>query len=384
MSSNDKSADNESGNDGSNSGLKTILTCGAIGLGLFVYLSGPSSEVKEMQNAELLMWQGRYPQAIDAYTVIVKHSPTWYWPYSGRGETYRLMGDFVHAIADLNEAIRLKPEEEQPYFRRCQLYQTKGEIDRALADCQESVRIDPKQFNSIALIARMLFDRGDFDSAADNYSKLIQFQPGVTDFFFYRGQIFLFRQDRPVEAAEDFVQAAKGAFDYRRIGDELAAQGGSNLKDLMAFEHPFIPDGIYLVIWAHIARARAGKDDATERADHFLRLGERMYPLPIWQKYDAVSNEVVQAILAPWPGAVFGLFLGKTTPEAVRAAAESTVDPEERRRRICDTDFYLAEYFLEKSATANARKLLASAASGCPATAREAGFASAELKRLGP
>ena len=28
------------------------------------------------------------------------------------------------------------------------------------------------------------------------------------------------------------------------------------------------------------------------------------------------------------PGAIFGLFLGKTTPEAVRAAAESPADPE--------------------------------------------------------
>jgi lipoprotein NlpI len=52
------------------------------------------------------------------------------------------------------------------------------------------------------------------------------------------------------------------------------------------------------------------------------------------------------------------------------------------RRRLCDVDFYLAEYALEKGSSEEGRKLLQAAADGCPATALEYGFAKAELKRL--
>lgn len=368
----------------SHAGKIALIICALIVLWLFNRFSGESPAVQESRNAELLMWQGHYRQAIDAYTVMIKREPTWYRHYSGRGETYRLMGDLDHALADLNEAIRLKPSEERPFFRRCQVYQAKGEIDRALADCEESARIDPKQSRAMSLLAGMLFARGEFDRAADIFSKLIERAPGNPDYSFYRGQILLFRQNRPAEAADDFARAAKEAFDYRRIGDSLAAQAGSNAKDLMAFEHPFIPDGLYLVIWAHIARVRAGQDDKEQRAEHFVKLGEREVTFSMFMTYDKVTKEMEQFLLAPWPGAIFGLFLGKTTPEAVRAAAESPADPEVRRRRICDADFYIAEYLLEKGTTDEARKLLAAAADGCPPTAREAGFAAAELKRVGP
>jgi tetratricopeptide (TPR) repeat protein len=294
------------------------------------------------------------------------------------------MGDFDHALADLDEAIRLKPGEEVPYFRRCRVYRAKGDIDRAITDCEETVRLDPKQTNAMELTAKMRFERGDLDRAAELFSKLLERYPSSIEPLFYRGQILLFRQNRPAEAADDLARAAKEAFDYRRLGDSFAEQAGSNARDLMAFEHPFLPDGLYLVIWTHIARARAGQDDKEERGEHFVKLGARDITFSMWMTYDKVTKEVEQFLLAPWPGAIFGLFLGKTTPEAVRAAAESPADPEVRSKRICDADFYTAEYFLETGAADEARKLLAAAANGCPPTAREAGFAAAELKRVGP
>jgi lipoprotein NlpI len=96
-----------------------------------------------------------------------------------------------------------------------------------------------------------------------------------------------------------------------------------------------------------------------------------------------VKPEAERRALAPWPGAIFALYLGKSTPEAVRAAAERETDPALRAKRTCDADFYLGEYQLEKGAADEARRLFQSAADGCPASAREAAFARFELNRLG-
>ena len=74
----------------------------------------------------------------------------------------------------------------------------------------------------------------------------------------------------------------------------------------------------------------------------------------------ADTPEAERRALAPWPGAIFALYHGRTTPEAVRAAAERESDPVLRARRICDADFYLGEYQLEKGAADEARRLLQS------------------------
>jgi hypothetical protein len=67
----------------------------------------------------------------------------------------------------------------------------------------------------------------------------------------------------------------------------------------------------------------------------------------------------------------------------VRRAAESAPGAYELALRQCEVDFYVAEFHLLNGATDEARTLLQSAATGCPAWTGTAGFAKSELKRLG-
>jgi hypothetical protein len=368
-------------------GKSILVIVGGISCLLLYFLidhyTGPSPAMKDFMSADTHRMEGKYDLAIAEFTKQIDKDH-FSFAYNGRGESYRIKGDLDRAIADFDEAIRRSHDSFEPYRNRCRAFQAKGEIDRAIADCEEAIRLKPDHWDPHELIAQMLFARGDFDRAADKFGDIIRLQPTVAESYFYRGQIALFYQNRPAEAAEDLAKGVAGALSYRRIGGTMVAQAESgSVKDLMAYQHSFIPDGIYMIIWNHIARARAGQDDSKELAEH-----AEQFTLPIWEKlvfekFENVTDEAQQKSLASWPGVIFGLFLGKTTPEVVRTAAEAQTDPQVRLRHVCDADFYLAEYYFEKGASDEARKLLQAAADRCPTSAREGAFAKAELKRLG-
>jgi tetratricopeptide (TPR) repeat protein len=344
-------------------------------------MGGPT--VREMLRIEELIGKGHYDQAIEATNRMIQESPTWEWARTTRGEAYRRKGDLDRAFADFDEAIRLKPNSEDAYYDRCLAFRDKGDLDRALADCQQSARIKPN-LRSQEAVAAMLLGRDDLDRAFESLGALIVLQKdsGLPAPRLYHGQLALFVFDRPADAAADLAKAADIALSLYGADLELADVMPSKIDNRRDITLPFafVPDGIYLLLWNHIARVRAGQNDAQELADHLDKL-----QAPIWRKLFPATNvnaEAERRALAPWPGAIFALLLGKSTPEAVRAAAEQETDPARRAKRLCDADFYLAEYQWEKGAIDEARRLFQAAAAGCPASAREAGFAKAELQRV--
>jgi tetratricopeptide (TPR) repeat protein len=369
--------------------LKVVFGLAGLGLlWLMQYSSMGGPTVREMIRIEMLIGDGHYDQAIEATSRRIEEIPTSVWAHTMRGEAYRRKGDLDHAFADLDEAIRLDPKADDAFYDRCLAFHDKGDIDRAVADCEQAALIKPG-WNSYQAIAAMLFARGDFDRAYERLGMFDNLEPKI-DLpapHFYRGQIALFVYDRPADAAAEFATAANQALSAYSIGygldfsDLPKASGPDNHSIPLAFK--FIPDGLYLLVWNHIARVRAGQDDTKELADRMEELRQ-----PVWRELfnekpmDNVTAESQRKSLAPWPGVIFALILGKTTPEAVRAAAEREADPGLRQKKLCDADFYLAEYQLEKGAPDEARKLLQAAADGCPASARESWFAKSELKRI--
>lgn len=345
----------------------------------------------ESMIADTYRLEGDYDQAIEKSTAIIKRYPgiSEVAPdYNRRGQSYQGKGDFDRAIADFDEAIRLQPNFAEAYFNRCDTLRRIGDIDRALADCVEAARLKADYPDPRDMTLRMLFGRGDIEPARDKVDESITVQLqtrfSAIDQRFYRGQIRLFYDNRPAEAAEDFAATLTSAFDYRVVGETFGAQDvdGVKVSDLMGVAHPFIPDAYYAVLWLRMARARAGQDYAKELDENVEKLGAPIHRKMILENMHDVSNEVLAETLRPWPGWFIALYLGKLAPEKIRAVAEGSADQDVRRRRLCDVDFYLGEYTLEKGSSEQGRKLLQAAADGCPATALEYGFAKAELKRL--
>src|SRR5262245_45199711 len=273
----------------------------------YSFMGGPG--VREIIGIETLITEHHFDEAIEATTRKIKETPAWEWPWTTRGEAYRRKGDLDHAFADLNEAIRPKPTSEDAHYNRCLAFRDKGDLDRALTDCREAASLRP-DLKTLDAVATLLLARGDFNGAYENLGALLARNPDTTwpPFRFYRGQIALFVFDRPADAADELANAAFWALSGRSATIELGPympafdDGGRNWITL---PFRFEEDGVYLLLWNHIARVRAHQDDAQELAAHMDEL-----QAPIWralftqQPMANVNAEAERRALAPWPGAI--------------------------------------------------------------------------------
>ncbi len=99
---------------------------------------------------------GDYDLAIAKYTEALKRNPKKANAYNGRALAYRQKKDYVHALADFGEALRLKPE-DFVYYNRGIALQDNGDDASAIADFTKALKLAPKGTNVLrtdCLLAR--------------------------------------------------------------------------------------------------------------------------------------------------------------------------------------------------------------------------------------
>ena len=101
--------------------------------------------------------------------------------YFSRGVTYLFKGDSDHALADLNQAIKLQPTFAEAYVNRGLIYVAKGDYSQALADANQALQLKPDlaiAYNNRGLI---YLQRDDYDRAIDDFSQALKLLVGATD-----------------------------------------------------------------------------------------------------------------------------------------------------------------------------------------------------------
>jgi len=332
----------------------------------------------DYMNADLDRGQGNLDRAIAEYTALIKSNPNDPRAYADRGEAYRLKHDSPRAMADFAAALERDPRHYEAFLYRCRANRDSGAIDRAIADCRAAAAIRVNEVEPPSLIGRMLLARGEIADAQAQFEAAVALQKepfAGDDNRMYRGLIALFHDNRPAAAAEDFAAAHKRALDSV-AGTRLL--GGDEQAAIAAVS--------YLVIWRHIARVRAGEDDAAEVAASLAQLTDpvrRDWWLQHPINEDQTEARILAIALKPWPARFIGLYAGKLTPADVRAAAQAEGDAAARAQRACDADLYLGIYLADKGARDEALELLrAAATTSCAAAPAQAGFAKAELTRI--
>lgn len=99
--------------------------------------------------------------------------------FNARGLAFGELEDYVAAISDYSEAIRLNPGNAGGYNNRANAYVALGDYDRALADYAESLRLDPTDagtFNNRGTVYQKL---ADYRRAIAHYDEAVRLDPGL-------------------------------------------------------------------------------------------------------------------------------------------------------------------------------------------------------------
>jgi lipoprotein NlpI len=171
---------------------------------------------------------------------------------------------------------------------------------------------------------------GDYDAAAEdlNFSVALD-SPYNADAYAFRGYIGLVTGGDAGKAAADLAKSA-------------------NLKVWG-----------YNALWLSLARMKAHVPDTDNVS---------------------LANNA-KTLMDQWPMPVIKFLLGRANVEQVRMAANEG-DPARLNERVCDADFYVAEYNLAHNDAASATPLLQHATQVCPFASFERMGAAAELMRL--
>jgi lipoprotein NlpI len=248
--------------------------------------------------------------------------------YYNRANTYNVLEETEKAIADLDAALAINPNYAGGYTNRGAVFLIKGETRSAIADFDAAVRLTPTSAFALNNRGSAYLVLREYDRALDDFDEAVRLQPHQAWAFGNRG-IARFYSGRTEAGIADLVTAA-----------ELS------------------PTDALLLIWLHFLRARTGQDDSN---DFTIRAA----------KIDRTK----------WPGAVIDLYLGVVEPNVIRAAVLSGGTKSVQRRRICEINFYLATYYLQRD-TPEARTNLDDAASNCSPGTIELVAAKAELHGL--
>jgi lipoprotein NlpI len=200
----------------------------------------------------------------------------------------------------------------------------------------------------------------DYDRALVDFDTAIQRSPNYAVAFNNRGNVHLVREDferafADYDAAVRFGPTLRYVRKNRGYAHFLNADYAAAARDL-AYAADGRRDELYPLLWLYLARARAGDGSAVAELE---------------------SNSVGWTDAGEWPHPVMNLYLGRTTAEAVVAAAR---DSDQR----CEAAFYLGAWRLLRAERAAAIENFKSAAAACPIWYVERAGARAELKRLAP
>ena len=133
---------------------------------------------------------GEYGKAIADFDQAIKLKPDYAKAYCSRGHAHRDKVDFDKAIADYTKAIELKVDYTEAYYNRGKLYDEVDECDRAIEDFSAVIKLQPKHADAYGYRGAIHRDKGEYDRAIEDFSIQIRLQPDDAETYYDRGKVY--------------------------------------------------------------------------------------------------------------------------------------------------------------------------------------------------
>ncbi len=230
----------------------------------FVVVTAYSQSVNyTYSQAEKLLNDKKYDQAIEKFRFVVKKDPYFYEAYYGAGlaylykkdkknayeyfgkaitansnyseayeQHYKLafeLGNYQEAVSDLSNLIRLHPQKTVYYEKRAEAYEKLNKPDKALVDYRRAADLgspNPKVYYKVAMDYKSKKDDANFLKYID---KAIEKDPSFADALYERGYYY-YGKRKFGKAIQDFGKIYSENPDYNNdvilmLADSYAASG---------------------------------------------------------------------------------------------------------------------------------------------------------------
>jgi tetratricopeptide (TPR) repeat protein len=353
------------------------------------------------RRVDVLHALGDFPRALADQDALVRLNDKSVPPYLARSALKRDSGDLDGALRDVEAAVALAPTDTEAIFQRGLLRRAMGDTAAAIADFDRAIELKaaavpqgstlpPNDMRFRLARGEALRDGGQTDAAKAEFDAAVQRVPTSATAHQQRGLLALFVLGDATAAAEDLEAAVREGVRHQEA-DKIMNYGIRAIEQryhattTQVDERPFVDQDVpyypaiyWFVLWRQVVRAQAATAEAP------AKINAEEFGYVDWGKVDiaSVPARTPARRRVAWPLPIWLMLIGKTTPDLVHRAAENAPGAYERRLRLCEADFYTAEFDLAKGAGDEARRLLQSAVEGCPIGAPEATFAKAALQRL--
>lgn len=147
--------------------------------------------------------------------------------YKLRGDRYRGLRDWEHALADYNQVIRMRGDHPGAYYRRSEVYLAQGQYDLAMADAERVIQIVPDTPGGYRVRCEIRALRNvDLDLARQDCQRALEINTIDTAALSARGLLNL-RAGANLEAWTDFDAAI---FNGRSDARTLYGRGVSGVR----------------------------------------------------------------------------------------------------------------------------------------------------------
>ena len=174
---------------------------------------------EKIDKAMGLFKEGKYKEAIDAFSSVLETEPDNADVYNNMGVAYSYEGDAEHAEKCYIRAIELHPELAQAYINLSDLYYKAGDIasavgtlqrgsyelednltiahllarvyiedqrwDDAIVELERVLDGEPENYDAYYDLGHLYFELGDYESAIDNYENVIAYEENQNNELLY-------------------------------------------------------------------------------------------------------------------------------------------------------------------------------------------------------
>jgi len=175
--------------------LMGVIALSALALYYLVSVREANEHVIEAYRADAA---GDYDAAIAQYSAALRKplgNQQKALVFTNRGHAYNAKRQFLEAIADHTEAIRLNRHLSYPFSARGYAYLELGELEKAFDDLTESIRLDPNSDYAYYNRGLLLKRRGQFAEALMDFDEAVRCSPERADRLVTRALCYLAMND---------------------------------------------------------------------------------------------------------------------------------------------------------------------------------------------